>query len=159
MDTGVAFDPLSEYEPHNTVYTLTVCAPPRPPPSWLPEFFTREPISYKNYVPERDFRIEPDPAHKSKDRFGPQDLDDMMVKQIMIKSYLFPPELRCQHVQGRSRICNKGCYVLERGGTKEQAKCSSKDCEGHAYGGDLKRDDEGYNCFGKKGERLVAIKR
>jgi hypothetical protein len=152
-------DYLGEYEPHTTVYTLTVYTPPRPPPRWLPAFVTRENVSYKNYVPERDFMIRPDPSHYPQGVFGPGRLRTMKTKQVKIRSQWFPAEVRCQHVQGKSKECDEGCYFLEKPIREYDTKCERGDCQGHVYGGETKKFGEGVSCFGKKGERLVAIVR
>lgn len=152
-------DYLGEYEPHTTVYTLTVYTPPRPPPSWLPAFVTRENVSCKIHVPERDFRIQPDPSHYPRGVFGPSTLDTMKTKQLKLKSYYIPAEMRCQHLQGKSTECNEGCYFLEKPIKDFHTKCERVDCEGHVFGGRTKNDGKGVACFGKKGERLVTIAR
>jgi hypothetical protein len=150
-------DYLGEYEPHTIIYTLTVYTPPRAPPSWLPAFVTRENVSYKNYVPLRDFQIQPDPSQYPHGVIGPSSLDTMKTKQIKIKYHYIPAEMRCQHLQGKSTECDKGCYFLEKPIKEFYTKCKRGDCEGHVFGGRTKKDGEGWACFGKKGERLVAI--
>lgn len=89
--------------------------------------------------------------------FGPGRLDSMKTKQIKIKSYLFPAEVRCEHVQGKSKECNKGCYFLEKPSKECYTKCNRSDCEGHVFEGETKEHGEGLTCFGKKGGWLVAI--
>jgi hypothetical protein len=148
----------NEYEPNTTVYTLTVYTPPRPPPRWLPAFLTRENVDYRNYVQEQDFLIHPDPAHYPKGGFGPAKLRTMKTKQVKIRSHQFPADVRCQHVQGKSRMCKERCYLLEKPIEKHDT-CERDDCQGHVYWGKTKKADEGVSCFGKKGERLVALVR
>lgn len=49
--------------------------------------------------------------------------------------------------------------MLEKGGEIARWKCTRGDCEGHVYEGRVKEDEEGKVCFGKKGERMVCVKR
>jgi hypothetical protein len=48
MALGQFFDPLGETEPQETIYTLTVHKPPRPPSKYLPAIFTRTPVTHPN---------------------------------------------------------------------------------------------------------------
>lgn len=71
--------------------------------------------------------------------------------------------MRCEHTQGKNgagkdvKGCDKGCYLLEKGGEVATWKCTRSDCEGHVYSGHVKSDDDGRSCFGKKGERMVCL--
>jgi hypothetical protein len=105
------FDPLGETEPDNTVYTLTVRCPQRPPSKYLPAFLTGTPVRYpKN---GRVYTIQPDNTNPNLDCFEVKHLDDMSTKTIKIESAWFPAELRCRHVQN-AKVCKNGCYVLEK---------------------------------------------
>ncbi|KAF1980528.1 hypothetical protein BU23DRAFT_626071 [Bimuria novae-zelandiae CBS 107.79] len=142
---GQYWDPAGEYEFHNTVYTLAVYVPPRPPSKYLPGFLT----------PDR-------PTPNINEFNKPEDLVCMDTKTTTIKAHRFPVDLRCKHVQEKTR-CAEGCYVLEKGGKDCKWTCRSVECEGHVYGesqavGAVKETGEGSACFGKKGERLVCLK-
>jgi len=150
-------DYLGEFEPHNTIYILTVYIPLRPPPSCIPGFIFRENVSYKDYDSKRDFRIPHDPPNHDRNAFGPRALDTMETKQIKIKSYRFPLEMRCPHLQGKSMECKEGCYFLEKPIKKLNSQCKRVDCEGHVYGGWRMEGKNGVECFGKKGKRLVTV--
>ncbi|KAF2715757.1 hypothetical protein K504DRAFT_497618 [Pleomassaria siparia CBS 279.74] len=152
-------DYLGEYEPHDTVYTLTVYVPPRPLPAWLPKFLTHQPTHHEDHDAVRDHDITPDPAHTRVYVYvyKRQHLKDMKLRQVKIPSFRFPPDFRCEHVQGRSKSCEQGCYLLEKGGVKEGWNCEGKNCEGHVYVGQVKMDDGNGACFGEKGRRLVAV--
>lgn len=150
--TGQYWDPAGEYEFHNTVYTLTVFVPPRPPPRYLPAFLTRPGLDVSPYHIIRSARTMPDYTH-----FERRDLSDMRTKTIKVKAYRFPLELRCKHV-AEKKVCEVGCYVLEKGGEEvSRFMCGKDNCEGHVYCGNVKEDEEGAKCFGKKSERLVCI--
>ncbi|PSN74233.1 hypothetical protein BS50DRAFT_627578 [Corynespora cassiicola Philippines] len=150
------FDPLGETEPNDIVYTINAYCPPRPPPGWIPKIFTGERIDHKNRTYE-SFRIRPEQTGPNYDCFEGKDLDDMGVKTIKIKSFHFPADIRCEHVQN-SKTCNEICYVLERSGDRlVRWRCKSESCEGHVYCGTVKEYGNEFACFGNKGKRLVAI--
>lgn len=115
------------------------------------------PEDLKNYVSEQDHKISPD--EKPKNAFGLEDLKNMKRMKIKIQSYRFPPELRCEHVQGKSKNCDEGCYVLEKGGDNQSSWwCKRDDCEGHVFNAlEVKKDDKGWKCFGREGDRMVAL--
>ncbi|KAF2247017.1 hypothetical protein BU26DRAFT_339515 [Trematosphaeria pertusa] len=150
---GNFFDPLGEWEDRNTVYTLVVHIPSRPP---------------RRYVPQ--VHATPAPQDKSKyDCLKHSDLKDMKKETIKIKSHDFPWQLRCQHVRWKTE-CKEGCYVREKGGDIARSTCKRADCEGHVYMGSVKGkvsddgeacsekvSDDRVACFGKKGERLVCL--
>jgi hypothetical protein len=149
------FDPLGETEPENTVYTLTVRCPQRPPPKWLPSFMTRVPVIHPNTGAA--YTIKPDDTNVNLDCFERKHLADMSTKIIKIKRSLFPLDMRCPHVRN-STTCDRGCYVLEKGGDISRQWCNKKrGCEGHVYCGRVKKDEQGNSCFGKKGVRMVCI--
>jgi hypothetical protein len=131
------------------VYTITVRIPPRP--SRLPEFVTRENVSYKHYVPLRDFQIQPNPSHDIQDSFGPSQLYAMKTKQIKIKSHYFPAEMRCQHLQGKTTGRNKGCYFLEKPIKNSRFKCERVDCQGHVFGDKTEMMVRGWRVLGRRG--------
>ncbi|KAF2641995.1 hypothetical protein P280DRAFT_517001 [Massarina eburnea CBS 473.64] len=152
---GQPFDPLGEYEDHDTIYTLSVSIPPRPPPRYLPSFLTRQPVSAVPHHIIRPTPLQSDP--QTYDNFHPRDLSDMKTKTVKVKAHRFPLDMRCEHVYGgKETVCRGGCYVLERG---EIARwfCKREDCGGHVFVGEVKKDDEGRACFGKKGERMVCM--
>jgi hypothetical protein len=154
MRHNSVFDTLGETEPHTTIYTLTVRCPKRPPPKYLPAFLTRTPVTYSKNG--RTYTIQPDDTNPNLDCFESKHLDSMSTKTIKIKSYRFPLDMRCAHVQN-ARICEEGCYVLEKGGWIARSKCKREDCEGHVYESRVKQDVDGKVCFGKKGERMACI--
>lgn len=80
----------------------------------------------------------------------------MAAKTVTLISAHFPADLRCEHVQDEQK-CEKGCYVLEKGGKVSRWRCKREDCEGHVYCGRVMKDDEGFACFGKKGARMVCV--
>ncbi|KAK7183055.1 uncharacterized protein CC84DRAFT_1207357 [Paraphaeosphaeria sporulosa] len=146
------WDPIGKPEPRDTTFTLTVYTPPRPPPKYLPAFLTREPLDTKPFHVIRAKSPTPDYTH-----FERRDLSDMPTKIVKTKAYRVPAALRCKHLR-ESTVCNEGCYVLEKGGKEvRRFRCLREECEGHVYCGNVKEDDEGVKCFGKKGERLVCI--
>jgi len=155
MPPSPYFDPLCETEPHTTLYTLTVFVPQRPPPNWIPACFTRKAFKHPNT----------DSTHKllSSDKkedltcFEYWDLDELPTKTVVIKSAWFPAEMRCAHVQ-QGKVCEEGCYFLEKGGSVAQWFCKRDDCEGHVYCGTVNEDEQKRSCFGKKGARMVCIK-
>ena len=153
---GPHWDPLGEYEYHNTVYTVSVCAPARPPPRFLPSFLTRKPVVVN---PSTAHVIRPPREHPPPyDCFDTQDLDCMKISKVKIKAHDFPPEMRCRHVsQGRERTCDQGCYVLEKGGPIRRWRCKRSDCKGHVYVGPVKKDSDGVACFGKRRRRMVCV--
>lgn len=158
---GPYFDMLGETEPHTTKYTLTVLCPPRPPPRWLPVFFTRPGPSKPNVG--STYTIRPsdyDPANPNYDCFELRHLDNgtMTPKIVKTISAWFPADMRCEHVY-EGKECVKGCYVLEKGGDIRRWSCQREDCEGHVYCGRVLRDAKGRVCFGEKGKRMVCIER
>jgi hypothetical protein len=159
MGLGPFFDPLGETEPNDTIYALTVHMPPRPPPKYLPVFFTRKPVTH----PRTGVRhtIKPD-NYGSKtpnyDDFLEKDLKQMPTKVVKLKAWQFPLAMRCAHVQP-NKICKEGCYVLEKSGQVRRWSCKREDCEGHVYGRHVLTDEDETSCFGKKGERLVCAVR
>lgn len=155
------FDPLGETEPNTTVYTLTVLCPPRPPPRWVPKIFTRIPIPYKRSN-GATFSIRPsDYNHRNPnyDCFELRHLKDMKQMTVKVTSSLFLPEMRCAHVQNGSKTCDKGCYVLEKGGKIARWMCKRVGCEGHVYCGRVKENEHKIACFGRKGQRMVCLER
>lgn len=156
MALGAYFDPIGEFEPDNTIYTLIVRCPPRPPPKWLPSFVTRTPFMYPNNGSV--YTILPDETNTNLDCFEEKHLTDLPTKVMKIATTSFPLELRCNHLR-HSTTCTEGCYFREKGGSIWRKKCSRSDCEGHVYCGRIKEDEEGRACFGKKGERLVCVER
>ena len=89
----------------------------------------------------------------------------MARKTVVLKSAWFPWQMRCEHVRGSDgagenvKGCKEGCYVMEKGGEMSKWKCAREDCEGHVYCGNVLTDEKGTSCFGKKGERMVCLKR
>jgi hypothetical protein len=154
MALGPYFDPLGETEPHTTLYTLEVYIPARPPPSWLPDIFTRPaPVRYNpNKLPQED-------TNPNLDCFESKHLDNIRTKTMTIQSAWFPPEMRCEHVQGGEKKCDQGCYFLEKGGKVSRWRCERVGCEGHVYCGRVEKDFLGQACFGEKGKRMVCLKR
>lgn len=147
------FDPLGETEPHTTLYTLTVYTPPLPLLHWLPRIFARSPLIHP-ITPSDDSN---NPEY---DGIVPEGLHKMPSQIFTIKSAWFPPDMRCEHVQNGRKSCDEGCYVLEKGGeVASRYRCTRSDCEGHAYSGQVRVDDEGKECFGKKGSRMVCLDR
>ncbi|KAI0616656.1 hypothetical protein TUN199_11351 [Pyrenophora tritici-repentis] len=95
MPSSPYFDPLCETEPHTTLYTLTVFVPERPPPPWIPAFFTRKAVRYpKN---GSMYRIPPSDRNKDLDCFEHWDLEEVPTETVVIKSAWFPAEMRCAH--------------------------------------------------------------
>ncbi|OAL04819.1 hypothetical protein IQ06DRAFT_214107 [Phaeosphaeriaceae sp. SRC1lsM3a] len=151
---GAHFDPLGETEPEDTVYTLKVLCPPRPPPTWLPSFMTRTPVTHASSG--STYTIKPDETNANLDCFERKHLADMPRKTIKLKRVFFPLELRCDHVR-HAKECLRGCYVQEKSGSIWRKKCAREDCEGHVYVGQVREDEQGISCFGKKGQRLVCL--
>jgi hypothetical protein len=161
------FDPLGETEPNNTCYKLTTYIPQRPPPKWLPDFFTRENI--RNTYTESTWRILPDNTNPDLDCFQYKDLDTVPTKSITIKSAWFPAFARCRHLVADpdKRECNHGCYFLEKGGGPTRWSCDRSDCEGHVYMGRIQEEEQvggpeekrikKVACFGEKGKRMVCL--
>jgi hypothetical protein len=149
---GQYWDLLGEYEDGDTMYTLLVYTPPRPPPKWMPEFL------YRDATPASRIHVIREPQDKPNyDCFGHRDLDDIKAKLIKIKSKYFPAEMRCKHIYGTNeKKCEEGCYVLEKGGIIRRWTCKRADCEGHVYVDPVKEYKD-VACFGKKGERLVCV--
>jgi hypothetical protein len=154
MAIGAYFDPTGETEPENTMYTLTVRCPPRPPPSWIPAIFTRTPVTHSNTGSA--WTIKPDETNANLDCFEGKHLADLPMKVMKVERTYFPLNMRCKHLR-HSTTCTEGCYVLEKGGSIWRWKCSRSDCEGHVYCGQVKEDREGRSCFGKGGKRLVCL--
>ena len=150
------FDPLGETEPNTTRYTLTVMVPPRPPPRWLPSIFTNKPSTHPGKIDGH--KLPESNSNSNFDLFELKDIDVLATKAVAIKSAWFPAEMRCAHVQKR-RLCEQGCYFLEKGGDVTRWWCKREDCEGHVYCGRVMMDDEGRSCFGKKGGRMVCLER
>ncbi|KAF2120286.1 hypothetical protein BDV96DRAFT_642125 [Lophiotrema nucula] len=133
---GLYHDILGEYEDHDTVYTLLVRYAQKPP--------------HLN----RLFALPGSPMSQERSATL-YDIPAMKVKKMKFKAYQFPYELRCKHVQDDEKECKSGiCYVLDYG---TGMACRAKECEGHGYAGLVKRSEEGVECFGKKGERIVCI--
>lgn len=170
---GVPFDAEGEYEPHDTIYTLTVLVPEKLP-SKLRKWLHNQKSSHIDQ-PNCSFNSEYDhllsknnnnlksecqstssqPPPKPKDILDLTDIIDMRMKIVKLKAYQFPYDFRCRHVEQEGRECHKGCYILEKG--EWTSGCKANDCEGHRWGGKMKRDERGRWCFGKKGERMVCI--
>jgi hypothetical protein len=156
MTLGAHHDPLNETEPTDTIYTLTVHKPPRPPHPLIPSIFTRTPVTHPNSG--ASYTIKPDNFGSKKpnyDDFDEDDLADMPTKVVKLKAWQFPLRMRCEHVQPDKK-CDEGCYVLEKGGDVRRWRCKREDCEGHVYSEYVLTDEKGVACFGKKGERLVC---
>jgi hypothetical protein len=159
MALGPYYDPLGESEMQETLYTLTVHKPPRPPPKYLPSIFTRIPVTHANTGPA--YTLKPSNYFSKTpnyDDFWEKDLKDMPTQVVKLKAWQFPLRMRCEHVQS-DRKCEKGCYVLEKGGAVSRWNCEREDCEGHVYGRNVLTDTEGKACFGKKGRRMVCAVR
>jgi hypothetical protein len=92
------------------------------------------------------------------DDFSEKDLTKMPTKAVPLEAWQFPVEMRCAHVE-LNKECKEGCYVLEKGGDVSKWRCKRDDCEGHVYGRNVEKDEEGRSCFGKKGERMVCAVR
>jgi hypothetical protein len=161
MAIGTHFDPLGETEPHTTPYTLTVYIPLRAPPKWAPSIFIRAFSMHPNSG--STYKLPASMPSPNYDCFELKDLADLPTKAITIKSAWFPAHKRCTHVQGLGnggqKVCNQGCYFLEKGGEHSRWHCRREDCEGHVYCGRVKQNEEGVSCFGKKGERMVCLER
>ncbi|KAJ8115741.1 hypothetical protein OPT61_g2673 [Boeremia exigua] len=153
---GPYWDMVGEFEAHTTKYTLTVQCPPRPLPDWLPAIFTRPGPSKPNVGTA--FTIRPsdyNPSNPNYNLLEFRHLKDMDSKTIKIISDNFPADLRCDHVSDKHH-CERGCYVLEKGGNVSRWTCAREDCEGHVYCGLVKKTSSGTACFGKKGARMVC---
>jgi hypothetical protein len=156
MALGPYFDPLGETESGTTVYTLTVFIPPRPPPKWLPSIFTRQPSWHPNSG--STYKLPASTPNPNYNCFELKDLVNMPIKTKKVRSNWFSADMRCAHVgNGGKKVCDEGCYFLEKGGKKSRWHCKRADCEGHVYGGRVKEDKEGVSCFGKRGERIVCL--
>ncbi|KAF1935446.1 hypothetical protein EJ02DRAFT_127614 [Clathrospora elynae] len=151
------FDPLGETEPCTTLYTLTVYKPPHLLASWIPRLVTRTPVTHPNSG--ATYKISPDHLNPDLDCLELKHLDDMATKIVTIKSAWFPPDMRCDHVQGGEKRCDQGCYVREKGGRVNRWTCERRDCDGHVYCGRVKLDNEGKACFGESGKRMVCLER
>lgn len=147
MKLGAYFDPLGETEPGDTVYTVTVRLPYQPS-KWRSSFLARALRSPSAYT------VIPDESNQC-EHLEKTDLRKMRTKIFKIKSADFPISMRCEHLQARRR-CAEGCYILANKG-KEVGKCSRSDCEEQMYPGTVKKDDEGKECFGRKGKRLIRV--
>lgn len=156
MSLGPYYDPLGEFEPSTTRYKLTVFTPPRPYPKWSISGYIRKNwcSDLKENWEEKDLTL------------SAKDLQYMETKPVTIKSAWFPWQMRCKHVQADDgagkgvNMCNMGCYVLEKGVGAQEWRCAREDCEGHLYSEDeVVKDENGRSCFGKKGERMVLMRR
>ncbi|KAF9729833.1 hypothetical protein PMIN01_11766 [Paraphaeosphaeria minitans] len=169
------WDPAGDYEPHDTIYTLTVFVPQRPVPKYVPSFLTREPPDAKT-----SHTIRPNSSMPDYTCVRQGDLHGMRREVIKVKAYQFPVEFRCKHVENQ-KSCYEGCYFLEKGGKAvRQFRCDKRDCEGHVYSDSVKEverrrctsgDCVGHvycdhveevgiiKCFGKKGTRMVCIEK
>lgn len=58
---------------------------------------------------------------------------------------------------GNTKECNEGCYFLEKPIKKSGFRCKRVDCERHVFKGWKMKDENGVECFGKKGHRLVTV--
>lgn len=118
------WDPANEFEPEDTVYTLTVYVPPRRP-KW-----------YRPFRPEihKDFSIRPETIQPG-ESIGWHKLKFLKTKTVKIKSYLFPAEVRCEHLAEPEKTeCKEKCYVLEEGDKdRKSGQCEKDDCLGHVY--------------------------
>ncbi|KAF1835876.1 hypothetical protein BDW02DRAFT_475568, partial [Decorospora gaudefroyi] len=92
MALGPHFDPLGETEKNTTLYTLTVYVPPRLPPRWLPNIFTRKPSIRPN--PGAIYKIPVEDTNPNLDCFELKHLDDLPTKTVTIVSAMFPAEMR-----------------------------------------------------------------
>ncbi|KAF2652943.1 hypothetical protein K491DRAFT_780721 [Lophiostoma macrostomum CBS 122681] len=154
------------------IYTLTVYVPDKIP-SPISIWWDRKshPVDYSpsNYNPERDFKIgNGNPKYFLPSTTRTCDLDrdnipDMKTKEVRIKGSQFPSEFRCSHVLKGAYKCASGCYVLEKG-DESLRKCGTEEgnvenpaCEGHRWVTYMKMNEDGWLCFGKKGERLICI--
>ncbi|KAF2740738.1 hypothetical protein EJ04DRAFT_548267 [Polyplosphaeria fusca] len=149
---GLYFDLLDEYEPGDTLYTINVLCPPKPA-SRLSKLFAI-PKSPTSPVSPSPALLSPCSTIAKTPLYWP-DVKGMKLKEIKLKAYNFPHELRCEHLDGEKTCKNAGCYVLERSGTGW--KCANSRCEGHIYSGFVRRKEDGVACFGRKGERIVCI--
>lgn len=140
------WSPLIKFEPGDTVYTLTVYVPQRPPKWYWPKRIA---------IPKHLF-IRSDPPKPGEAITGHK-LQYLDSKSVRIKSYLFPAELRCKHLAEKTE-CKNGCYILEKGGKHgTRWRCRRNDCQGHIYWDPVKKSEEGFQCFGKKDQRLVCL--
>lgn len=147
-------------------YHLTICVPERKPPSWVPDCWSRlhtlKPNAAIPYMLPRD---EKEPNFPKYNDFHEKHLLGMKKKLVKIS----PRDLSllCKHLKAGARECHNACYVLEegqKGVNKSDRTCGrtdgkgQKDCQGHVYCGPVVRDAEyNFECFGKKGKRLVCI--
>ncbi|KAF2026755.1 hypothetical protein EK21DRAFT_27074, partial [Setomelanomma holmii] len=147
------FDMLNETEHADTIYTLTIRCPPRPPPTWLPALFTRHGVRPTNIGSA--YTIKPDNyGTPNYDYFTFLDMPSMPTKIVKVKSWQFPANLRCEHVQ-ETKECDMGCYVSEKGGDHHRWKCAREDCQGHVFDRNVLADENGLACFGEKGRRMM----
>lgn len=152
------FDPEGLTEPHTTQYTLTVYIPPRPRPRWLPSCFMPQHVKHDN-TGSRDSNSAED-CIPCLGRLELRHLDILPTQSITITSSWFLPEMRCKHLQAGARVCDQGCYLLEKGGKAAgRWRCTREDCDGHAYCGQVVQDGVGQVCFGKKNKRMVCLVR
>lgn len=143
-------DPLGEYEDQTTLYTLRILIPARPPGRFSRFLHRPPPADFSTYMSVDPLSIPPPGGLNN------TSLSAMKSKTIKLKAWNFPLDFRCSHVED-NRSCDRGCYVLERGGEEPDFKCSREDCEGHRWVGGKKKDGKNRICFGKKGDRLVCI--
>jgi hypothetical protein len=142
--TGPYWDASDEYESGNNVYTITVHVLPKSPSQFLATALNRS----HEETPPRSFSF--------------HDLQSFPKQIIEIKAKHFDVHLRCKHLVDRkntSRICDQGCYVLDKGGKPGPTRwhCATKFCEGHTYFGEVSKNEHGFACFGKKGSRMACI--
>lgn len=162
MPTGYHYDMTGVTEDNTIIYTLVVYKPRRPSPPWMPSFITRTPVKSPKGGRYRLPSSNHDPKNPKYCGFLISDLADMQAATVTIQSGYFHAEYRCEHVQGGEKTCPGGCYVLEKGEDPDQKTishwCDRKDCQGHAYCGRIIGKGK-VECFGKPGQRLVALDR
>jgi hypothetical protein len=135
-------------------YFLTVYTPKR-------KQSMRPAASHRTHIPKNEggymiYTPKPNPGVKQYNGFEFKDLVDMKTKEVKIseRDLMF----KCHHIQELGvRECKVGCYVLEKGGNNSDWDCQRADCQGHVYSGPSAWANNGFACFGKKGERMVCI--
>lgn len=157
-------NPLGEWEPGTTTYTLVTLTPSDPSRWLLSKVFSVSTRSRSEQLARSEgLKIRDTPAKQRTHGFNKEDLDYMRTSSIKLTSDRFPLEMRCEHVEGKDgagkkgKGCRHGCYLLEKGGKENTWTCTSEHCEGHAYSGDVVAYKGSVKCFGHKGKRMVLL--
>jgi hypothetical protein len=102
-------NPLGEWEPGTTTYTLVTLTPSDLSRWLLSKIFSVSTCSCsKQLARSKGLKIRDTPAKQRTYGFNKEDLNYMRTSSIKLTSDQFLLEMRCEHVEGKDRAGKKG---------------------------------------------------